>query len=140
MSTSTNTRAQSVTAIGKGTRLTAEVAAEIVASVPAEYDWSARGAVPKAIDAFVAETGAVPVKQRGGKGEQTLTDYGRGCDTLRKAVAALVKGDAPKATRLAVTMSGDDAPVTGTATTDPESDLGRALIEYLTAAQAADGE
>ena len=123
-----NTRAAQVTLIGKGTRLTSEVAADIVANTPAEYDWTARGAVPKAIDAYVAGTGTVPVKQRGGKGEQTLTDYGRGCDTLRKAVAALVKDNGPKTPTLRVTLSGEGG---GSSVVPMDSDLGKAILAFL---------
>lgn len=108
MSVNTNTRAARVSLIGKGERLTSEVAAAIVAFVGESYVWTERGAVPAAIDAYVSADGEAPAKSKGPKGEQRLTDYGRGCDRLRKAVAALVKGEPDaKPAVLRVSLSGE---------------------------------
>lgn len=133
-------RISTVRSIGAAERKTGEVAGEIVASVPDTWDWTARGAVPQAILAWVTEgdVDSAPAQKKGPKGAQTVTDFGRGVDKLRKAVAELVREDKPKPVRLAVTMSGDDAPVTGTMAVDPEAhpELYASLVEFLAAAQA----
>lgn len=132
MSDLTSTRIANVRTIGKGERLTADVAAEIVAAMPETYDWTKRGAVPAAIHAYSTDNGAVetPKQMSGPEGQQVPTDYGRGVDRLRKAVAALLKesDDTPKEPVLRATLSGEGG---GTVTVEMDSDLGRALIALI---------
>src|SRR6187402_1332035 len=99
-----------VTRIGAGVRLTETAAPQVIESVPAEYDWSARGAVTQAIHAWAVPAGSeVPPVKVGAKGNQRATDYGRGVDALAKAVKRLLGGD-EKPVTLRATLSGGVAP------------------------------
>lgn len=126
-----NFEVEIIRVIGKGERLTDETAAAIVASVADGYDWKARGAVPAAILAWACPNGDAPRQKTGPVGDQTPTDFGRGVDRLRKAVAALVKEDKPKPVKMQVTLSGDDAPITGTVTIPQDSDLFATLVAMI---------
>jgi hypothetical protein len=125
----TTNRIAIVKSIGAAEVKTEKAAAEIVASVPAEYDWKARGAVPQAIIAWCG--GSDEPQKRGPKGDQVTTNFGKGVDRLRQAVSKLVKEDRPKPIRLAVTMSGEGAPTTGTVTIDPTDPLYAVLVGRL---------
>lgn len=123
-----------VKSIGRGVRLTEEAAAAIVASVPAEYDWTARGAVPAAIAGWAVPAGEpVPAQKSGPKGAQTLTDYGRGVDALAKAVRELVKDDAPKPVKLRATLSGEGG---GSVVIPKDSPLYAPLVALIAEAAA----
>jgi hypothetical protein len=108
-----------------------------VATLPEGFDASKRGAIPAAIHAWACPDGNVPAVKTGAKGSQKSTDYGRGVDALSKAIKALLNADAPKTIRLAVSMSGDDAPVTGTVAVPADHELYAALVEMIRASQAS---
>lgn len=129
--TATNPNVVVVRTIGKGERLTVQTAALIVAAMPEDYDWTARGAVPQAILAWACPDGDAPAQKTGPKGDQTPTDFGRGVDRLRKAVADLVKAEKPKPVKMQVTLSGDDAPITGTVTIPTDSPLFATLVAMI---------
>lgn len=131
MSNNKNLNVEAVRTIGKGERLTAVVAAAIVAAMPEGYDWTARGAVPQAILSWACPDGNAPAQKTGPKGDQTPTDFGRGVDRLRKAVADLVKTAKPKPVKMQVTLSGDDAPVTGSVTIPTDSPLYATLVAMI---------
>lgn len=94
--------------IGVGVRLTEDTAPEVIASMPAEYDWTKRGAVPAAVIAWATADGEEAPKQATGpKGNQTVTDFGRGVNTLSKAVKRLLSGDDDKPVTLRASLSGE---------------------------------
>lgn len=128
----TNSVAARITRIGKADRDALTIANDVFAATADTYDWSARGAVPKAIDAYVGGFGPVPAKSKGPKGAQTSTDYGRGVDAVRQHLSKIVKGDAPKTVALRATLSGEGG---GSVVVDMDSDLGRALIALIRADQ-----
>lgn len=107
-----------VKSIGAALRKTETAVPEIIASVPAEYDWTARGAVTAAIHAWAVPAGEeIPAVKIGAKGAQRATDYGRGVDSLAKAVRSALAGDDDKPAVLRVSLKGagsavvpDDAP------------------------------
>ena len=97
-----------VKSIGAGVRKTEQAVPEILASVPDEYNWQARGAVPQAVMAWAVSDGAeAPAQKTGPKGNQTVTDFGRGVNTLSKAVSRALKSDEPKPVTLRATLSGE---------------------------------
>lgn len=143
MSNTTTTAAanlQTVKAIGRGIRLTEQAVPQIVAMLPADFDPKARGAVAEIVHVWAC--GDRPADQRpavktGPKGEQTTTDYGRGHDTLVKAVKRALSEDKPKPIRMAVTLSGEGAPATGTVTIDPSDPLFAVLVARIAGDDAA---
>lgn len=111
--TTSAARVALVRSIGAAERKSADAAAEIVASVPDTYDWTARGAVPQAVIGWaMADSGSadVPAQRKGPKGAQVTTDFGRGVDALVKAVRAVLAADSdgePKPAVLRVSLSGE---------------------------------
>lgn len=115
---------------GKGTRYAEGIARAVVAATPEEYDWTARGAVPAAIMAACGVTAENAPKQKTGpKGNQTLTDWGRGLDAVAKQVRALIKGDAdPKPVVLRATLSGEGG---GSTTIPADHPLYNAIVALI---------
>lgn len=90
--TNITARADAVTTIGKGERLTETLVPLIVATLPEDFDVKARGAVAKAVVAWADPDGKR--QQKTGKaGEQVTTDFGRGVDTLTRAVKRALKDE-----------------------------------------------
>lgn len=97
-----------VKVVGKGDRYGDDLAAAIVATMPDDFDWTARGACTAAILAACGVTKeSAPKQKEGPKGEQTLTDWGRGIDSITKKIKALLKSDEAKPAVLRVTLSGE---------------------------------
>lgn len=67
------------------------------------------------------------------KTKNVSTTYGKGVDNIAAAIRKLIATPKPKPFRLAVTASGDDAPVTGTVEIDPEAtpELFAALMDLI---------
>jgi hypothetical protein len=116
--TNLTVRADAVATIGKGERLTETIVPLIVASLPENFDAAARGAVSKAVVAWADPEGRK--RQKTGKaGEQVTTDFGRGVDTLTRAVKAALKGEAPETDWLRlVRQAAENAANKGHATED----------------------
>lgn len=95
-----------VARIGAGIRLTDTAVPQIIASLPDGFDVKARGALANAVHAWACGDAERPAVKTGPKGNQKITDYGRGVDTLVTAVKRALSADAPKPVRLAVTLSG----------------------------------
>lgn len=86
-----------VAVIGKGYRYAEEMAVAVIDATNETYDWSARGAIPQAIRGALNVTAETePRQKQGPKGDQRTTDYGRGFDTLCKAVKRALSADADK--------------------------------------------
>lgn len=130
----TTARTHAVKFVGAGERKSSEIVADIVAGLPETFDHTVRGAVAEVVHVWAA--GSVedaPAVRKGKAGEQVVTDYGRGHETIVKAVKrALVKADdAPKARTLRVVLSGEG----GGSTTIPEDHpLYAALVAMITGA------
>lgn len=117
-----------VKSVGSAERKTADVAAEIVAGLGAEFDPKARGAVSGAVHAWACGDAERPAVKSGPKGAQVSTDYGRGVDKIAKAVSALLSGDKETKTVLRVTLSGEGG---GTAVIAPDHKLYAALVKLI---------
>lgn len=120
-------------AIGAAERKTDEIVPLIVADLPDGFDASKRGAVAEAVAVWItgeADAAARPRQRTGGKGEQTTTDYGRGVDTLTRAVKRALKDTdtAPVEAVLRATLSGEGG---GTVTVDMSTPLGQALLALI---------
>lgn len=155
MSVNFATRVAAVRSIGAAEMKRDRIAAEIVESVAVDYDWSARGAIPLQVHMWAtgtdvkadwpAQKETVKVKAADGKVEigedgkpvtkNESTNYGRGVDNIVAAIRKLIAEPKPKPFRLAVTASGDDAPVTGTVEIDPDAhpELFAALMDMIAA-------
>lgn len=106
----TAARTSAVKSVGAAERKSAEIVADIVAGLPETFDYKARGAVAEIVHVWAAgSVEAAPAVRRGKAGEQVTTDYGRGHETIVKAVKrALSKSDdTPKPRTLTVSLSGD---------------------------------
>lgn len=127
MSTTTN-HLTTVTRIGAGVRLVETATAAIVATLPETFDPNKRGAVADAVHAWACgETERPPVKT-GAKGNQRATDYGRGVDTLTKAVKRALSGEADKPVTLRATLSGEGG---GSITVPSDHALYSALVALI---------
>ena len=148
-------RIAAVRAIGGAEMKRDRIAAEIVESVSPTFDWTARGAVTGQIHLWATGTDVkadLPVqretvKVKGADGKVMLdddgkpvtkieaTNYGRGVDNIAAGIRKLIAEPKAKPFRLAVTASGDDAPVTGTVEIDPEAtpELFAALMDMIAA-------
>lgn len=122
--------------IGKGERLTEEVVPLIVASLPENFDAAARGAVSKAVVAWLDPEGTQ--KQKTGKaGEQVTTDFGRGVDTLTRAVKSALKGEAAETDWLRlVRQAAENAANKGHATEDAIMSAVREALAAVTGEDA----
>lgn len=97
---------ETVRTIGRGVRVLEESVSAVIMSLPADFDASKRGAVADAVHAWACGEAERPAVKTGPKGNQTTTDYGRGHDTLTKAVKReLGSGDKPITLR--ATLSGE---------------------------------
>lgn len=139
MSVNFATRVSTVRSIGAAEVKATRVAAEIIESVPATFDWSARGAMAAQVHQWATGTDvkAEWPAQRAKKivdGEEVneVTNYGRGVNTIVAAIRRALKSDddAPKPYRVAVTGSGDGGP-TGTLVIAADDPLYAALVERL---------
>jgi hypothetical protein len=124
MTTSNNV--STVRAIGKGIRVTDTAVAEIVATLPADFDVKARGAVAAAVHAWACGDDVIPAQRTGGKGGPR-TDYGIGADALVSAVkrALSTKSDAVV---LRATLSGEGG---GSVTIPTDHPLYAALVKLI---------
>lgn len=130
----TSARTSAVKSVGAAERKSAEVVAAIVASLPETFDYKARGAVAEVVHVWAA--GSVedaPAVRKGKAGEQVVTDYGRGHETIVKAVKrALTKEDeSPKSRTLRVVLSGEGG---GSTTVAEDHPLYAALVAMITGA------
>lgn len=81
-----------VRAIGSAEGRKTKLAAQVVSSMPTEYDWSARGAIAEAIRTAGGWTkDTCPARKMGGKADARATVFGVGFQALEDAVRALVK-------------------------------------------------
>lgn len=108
--TTTATNVAAVESIGRRvTRLekdTTGLAERIIATRPAGFDWTARGAITTAIHEWAtgsADKANWPVQR---KADKTPTPYGVGVDTLAHAVRRIVKGDDDSAPVMRVSLKG----------------------------------
>lgn len=128
----TAARTSAVKSVGAAERKSAEIVTAIIAGLPEDFDFKARGAVAEIVHVWAA--GSVedaPAVRKGSKGEQVTTDYGRGHETIVKAVKrALAKDDdTPKARSLRVTLSGEGG---GSTTVAEDHPLYAALVALVT--------
>ena len=155
MSVNFTSRVAAVRSIGAAEMKRDRIAAEIVESVAVDYDWSARGAIPLQVHLWATGTDVKAdwpaqketVKVRAADGmveigedgkpvtKNESTNYGRGVDNIVAGIRKLVAAPKPKPFRLAVTASGDDAPVTGTVEISPDEspELFAALMDMIAA-------
>ena len=155
MSVNFAARIASVRSIGAAETKRDQIALDIVESVAADYDWTARGAVPLQVHMWAtgtdvkadwpAQKSTVTVKDDDGNvvvgddgkpvTKNESTNYGRGVDNIVAGIRKLVAEPKAKPFRLAVTASGDDAPVTGTVEIDPDAhpELFAALMDMVAA-------
>ena len=155
MSVNFATRVAAVRSIGAAEMKRDRIAAEIVESVSLDYDWTARGAIPLQVHLWATGTDVKAdwpaqketVKVRddnnnvvvGEDGKPVTrnesTNYGRGVDNIVAGIRKIVATPKAKPFRLAVTASGDDAPVTGTVEIDPDAtpELFAALMDMIAA-------
>lgn len=84
---------ETVRTIGKGVRMTEVAVPAILATLPDDFDATVRGALTGAVIAWACPDGNVPQQKTGPKGNQTLTDFGRGLNTLVTAVKRALKED-----------------------------------------------
>lgn len=132
----TTARTSAVKSVGAAERKSSEIVAAIIAGLPETFDYKARGAVAELVHVWAA--GSVedaPAVRKGKAGEQVVTDYGRGHETIVKAVKrALAKeDDTPKTRTLRVVLSGEG----GGSTTIPEDHpLYAALVALVTGTDA----
>lgn len=136
----TAARTSAVKSVGAAERKSAEIVADIVAGLPETFDPKARGAVAEVVHIWAA--GSVedaPAVRRGKSGEQVTTDYGRGHETIVKAVKrALAKQDeTPKARVLRVVLSGEGG---GSAVVAEDHPLYAALVALVTGGADTDGD
>lgn len=105
--------------IGAGIRLTEAAVPAILASLPKNFDPEKRGAIAEAVHAWACGSEARPAVKTGPKGDQKTTDYGRGHDTLVKAVKRALTADVEKEVTLRVTLSGEGGGSVTVATDSP---------------------
>lgn len=133
-------RTADVRSIGKGIRLTDSRAAEVVATLPDDFNAKTAGAVTGAVHAWATgcvcpsgrgktcQCGNRPAVKTGGK----ATDYGTGVDTLTTAVKRLLSGDDVKPIRLTVSLSGEGG---GSTVVPADHPLYATLVALLASAE-----
>lgn len=125
MTTSNNV--STVRAIGKGIRVTDTAVAEIVATLPENFDPKARGAVAAAVHAWACGDEAIPAQRTGGKGGPR-TDYGIGADALVSGVKRALSTGSDKVV-LRATLSGEGG---GSVTIAADHELYAAIVALIT--------
>lgn len=95
-------------AIGSGIRKLDTTVAEIVDALPAGFDPKARGAVTSFVSEWINGDAEAPAQKVGPKGEQTMTDYGRGFDAIVSAVKRALAVPPAKSVKLTVTYVDAD--------------------------------
>lgn len=134
MTTNYAARIAAAKTIGSGIATSDITVPEIVASVPEGFDHKARGAVADLVHTWLCGDLKRPQVMTGPAGAQVKTLYGIGHASLvSKVKAELAKSEA-KPVRLAVTMSGTDAPTTGTVTIPTDHPLYADLVALIAAA------
>lgn len=123
-----------VTRIGAGVRLTETAVPQIIAAMPEGFDPKARGALTGLVHSWACGDAERPAVTTGPKGNQKATDYGRGVDTLVKAVKRALDADTEKPVVLRATLSGEGG---GTVTIEPDHPLYALLVAKI---QGADVE
>jgi hypothetical protein len=119
--TSAAARISTTRAIGAGIRKLDTTAAEIVATLPDTYDATVRGAVAQTVSIWINGDADAPAQKTGPKGDQTLTDYGRGFAALVSAVKRLLATPPSKTEAITVTyVDADGKSHTRTIATDYE--------------------
>ena len=118
-----------VTRIGAGVRLTESATADIIATLPADFDPNKRGAVAAAVISWAVPAGEpTPPQKIGAKGAQRATDFGRGVDALVKSVKRALSADTDKPAVLRATLSGEGG---GSVTIPADHPLHDALIALI---------
>lgn len=132
MSNATFTLAESVvSSIGRAEVKRDKTAADIVATMPEGYDWTARGAVAEAIRTVGGwDADTCPARKKGPKGAQVTTVFGVGFQALEDAIRKIVKEDKVPTVALRATLSGEGG---GSVTVDMDSELGKALLALILA-------
>jgi hypothetical protein len=123
-----------VRSIGAGVRLTETAVPEILASLPVGFDHTARGAIADAVHAWACGDAKRPAVRTGKAGEQVTTDYGRGHETLVKAVKRALNDGADKPVTLRATLSGEGG---GSVTIPTDHALYAALVDLIKSSQEA---
>lgn len=158
--------ASTLTAVGKGMRLTEDAVKAVIASAGDTFDWTMPTAVADALNAWIKSTegrlpartatrtaNGHPVKRDGSRayrvGEvmpdgtrcakseqaaQDSTDYGRGYDRVRKAVAAQVRTPAKPAAGIRVIITDADG-ATRSLSVEAGSELATAILAALPPAE-----
>lgn len=131
---SKNQNVETVRAIGKGVRLTETAVPAIVALAPEGFDPNKRGAVADLVHTWAGFPNKEnrPAVATGGKGSQRPTDYGTGHDTLVRAVKKALSGKKEEKVTLKGVLTGENG---GSVTLDMDSDLGKAILKMIQAAQ-----
>lgn len=135
MSNNTNPVVSAFVRIGAAEVSTGVHAQNVIDFVGDTYDWTAKSAVATAVAAYVAAHGepgqrTVTVTDENGERKQRATNYGRGFDRVRKAVAAILKGqdDTEKPVVLRVSLSGEGG---GTVTIDSDHEFYETLVALI---------
>lgn len=137
---STNANVEIVRAIGKGERLTETAVEDIVASLPADFDPTARGAIAEAVHQWAHgdnqrpavkknrrdENGQIvrkaPTKSHpSGQPVQDWTDYGQGHKSLTERVKRALATPAAPTVGMRVILTGPDE--SGSLTVEPGTEL-----------------
>lgn len=129
-----------VTAIGRAEGRKQTTAADVILAMPAEYDWTARGAIAAAIRTAGGWTvESCPARKTGPKGDQKVTVFGVGFQSLEDSIRTLVKApSAPEPGVIRISLSGEG----GATVTLREGDRGyaaaRKMLDALAPADADD--
>lgn len=130
----TTNNLNTVKRIGAGVRLTETAVPEIVATLPKGFDAEKRGAVAAAVVAWAIGDGPEEKQMTGPKGASKPTDFGRGVNTLVKAVKRALNGDTDKPVTLRATLSGEGG---GSTTIPTDHPLYAALVALITSDESA---